>query len=167
MCTNPILIHDHFRSRRVQNGPAACFAGNCISHWQIARSIASDSSNLLGFPRLRAGHIACVGLVSMRRVSSLLFVLAFSAGTIASLPCVCAKDTIDVSSASPGTCSDRYNALIAEAKAALAKGDQPAALHGLIAARSQLRSCEERDHDGAVGAVAIALNSPSLSDFCR
>jgi len=102
----------------------------------------------------------------MRRVSNLLFVLAFSAGTIASLPCVCAKDTIVVSSAS-GTCSDRYNALIANAKLALAKGDQHAALQGLIAARSQLRACEERDHDNAKGAVAIALNSPHLGDCCR
>jgi hypothetical protein len=106
----------------------------------------------------------------MRRFSSFLFALAFSAGTIASLPCVCAKDTIDawtVSDSGPGTCSDRYNALIASAKAALAKGDQPAALHGLIAARSQLRSFEERDNDSATGAVAIALNSPRPVDCCR
>jgi hypothetical protein len=104
----------------------------------------------------------------MRRISSFLFVLAFSAGTIASLPCVCAKDTIDawsVSAGATGTCSDRYNALIANAKAALAKGDQPAALHGLIAAKKQLRSCEERDHDSATGAAAIALNSPRLTDL--
>jgi len=106
----------------------------------------------------------------MRSVSSLLFALAFSAGTIASLPCVCAKDTIDawsVSAGATGTCSDRYNALIANAKAALAKGDQQAALHGLLAARSQLRSCEERDNDSATGAVAIALNSQRPDDCCR
>ena len=102
----------------------------------------------------------------MRRVSSFLFAIAFSAGTIASLPCVCAKDTIAVSSAS-GTCSDRYNALIADAKLALAKGDQNGALHGLLAAREQLRSCEERDHDSATGAAAIALNSPRLTGCCR
>ena len=101
----------------------------------------------------------------MPRISSFLFVLAFSAGTIASLPCVCAKDTIAISSASDGTCGDRYNALIANAKAALANGDQNAAVRGLFAARSQLRSCEERDHDIATGAAAIALNSPRLSDF--
>ncbi len=106
----------------------------------------------------------------MRSVSSLLFALAFSAGTIASLPCVCAKDTIDawsVSTGATGTCSDRYNALIADAKRALAKGDQHAALHGLLAARSQLRSCEERDNDSATGAVAIALNSPRLTGCYR
>lgn len=104
----------------------------------------------------------------MPRISSVLFVLAFSAGTIASLPCVCAKDTIASSvAAGTGTCSDRYNALVANAKAALAKGDQPAALHGLLAARSQLRSCEERDNDSATGAVAIALNSPRLTGCCR
>jgi hypothetical protein len=105
----------------------------------------------------------------MRRVSSLLFALAFSAGTIASLPCVCAKDTIawSVSDGAPGACSERYNALIADAKLALANGDQHAALHGLIAAREQLRSCEERDHDSATGAAAIALNSPRLSGCCR
>jgi hypothetical protein len=106
----------------------------------------------------------------MRRVSSFLFVLAFSAGTIASLPCVCAKDTIDAWSVSvgvTGTCSDRYNALIAHAKVALANGDQRAALHGLIAARDQLRSCEERDHDSATGAAAIALNSPRLDSYFR
>jgi hypothetical protein len=103
----------------------------------------------------------------MRRVYSLVFALAFSAGTVASLPCVCAKDTIDAWSAATDTCGDRYNALITEAKAALSKGDQHAALHGLIAARSQLRSCEERDHDSATGVVAIALNSPRLTDCCR
>ena len=103
----------------------------------------------------------------MRSVSSLLFVLAFSAGTIASLPCVCANDSAwTVSAGATGTCSDRYNALLANAKAALAKGDQHAALHGLLAARSQLRSCEERDHDSATGAVAIALNSPRLTGDC-
>ena len=100
----------------------------------------------------------------MPRISSLLFVLAFSAGTIASLPCVCAKDTIPAL-ASSGTCGDRYNALIANAKAALANGDQNAAVRGLLAARSQLRSCEERDHDSATGAAAIALSSPRLTDF--
>ena len=106
----------------------------------------------------------------MLRVPSLVFALAFSAGTIASLPCVCAKDTIDAWSSSAGatdTCTDRYNALIGEAKTALTKGDQPAALRGLIAARSQLRACEERDHDSATGVVAIALNSPRLTDCCR
>jgi hypothetical protein len=106
----------------------------------------------------------------MRRVSSFLFALAFSAGTIASLPCVCAKDTIDawsVSDSAPGTCSDRYNDLIASAKGALAKGDQHAALQGLLAAREQLRSCEERDNDSATGAVAIALNSPRPGDCCH
>jgi hypothetical protein len=103
----------------------------------------------------------------MRRVYSLVFALAFSAGTIASLPCVCAKDTIDAWSAAADTCGDRYNALITEAKAALSRGDQHAALRGLIAARSQLRSCEERDHDSATGVVAIALNSLRLSGCCR
>jgi hypothetical protein len=107
----------------------------------------------------------------MSRIYSLVFALTFSAGTIASLPCVCAKDTIDAWSvsgiATTVTCTDRYNALIAEAKAALSKGDQHAALRGLIAARSQLRSCEERDHDSATGVVAIALNSLRLSGCCR
>jgi hypothetical protein len=96
-----------------------------------------------------------------------MFALALSAGMVASLPCVCAKDTIDAWSAATYTCGDRYNALITEAKAALSRGDQHAALHGLLAARSQLRSCEERDHDSATGVVAIALNSLRLSDCCR
>ena len=104
----------------------------------------------------------------MRRVYSLVFALAFSAGTVASLPCVCAKDTIDaVSAGATDTCGDRYNALIAQAKAALAKGDRHAAIHELLAAKSQLRVCEERDHDNATGVVAIALNSPRLTDCCR
>ena len=92
----------------------------------------------------------------MYNVSRILFAIVFSAGTVASLPCVCARDTI-VSSISIGTCGDRYNALVSDAKAALSKGDQRGALQGLIAARSQLRSCEERDHDSAIGAVAVAL----------
>jgi len=104
----------------------------------------------------------------MRNVTSLLFAVAFSVGTIAGLPCVCANDTaLTISAGATDNCSDRYNALIAGAKAALAKGDQHAALHGLIAARSQLRTCEERDHDSATGAVAIALNSPRPTDCCR
>ena len=106
----------------------------------------------------------------MRRVISLVFAIALGAGTIAGLPRVCGEDTIDAWSASGGakdTCGDRYNALVAEAKAALSKGDQRAALHGLLAARSQLRSCEERENDSATGAVAIALNSPRLDGYCR
>jgi hypothetical protein len=106
----------------------------------------------------------------MLRVPSLVFALAFSAGTIASLPCVCAKDTIDAWSAAAGatdTCTDRYNALITDAKSALTKGDRQAAIRGLVSARSQLRACEERDHDSATGVVAIALNSPRLTDCCR
>jgi hypothetical protein len=106
----------------------------------------------------------------MRRVYSLVFALAFSAGTVASLPCLCAKDTIDAWSATSGavdTCGDRYNALVTDAKAALSKGDRNAAIRGLLAARSQLRLCEERDHDSATGVVAIALNSPRLTDCCR
>lgn len=106
----------------------------------------------------------------MPRVPSLVFALALSAGMVASLPCVCAKDTIDAWSAAVGateTCGDRYNSLIAGAKAALSRGDRHAAIHGLLAARSQLRTCEERDHDSATGVVAIALNSPRLTDGCR
>jgi hypothetical protein len=107
----------------------------------------------------------------MSRIYSLVFALTLSAGMVASLPCVCAKDTIDAWSvpgiATPDTCTDRYNALITGAKTALSRGDQHAALRGLIAARSQLRSCEERDHDSATGVVAIALNSPRLTDCCR
>jgi hypothetical protein len=106
----------------------------------------------------------------MLRVPTLLFALAFSAGTVASLPCVCAKDTIvawSPASGAAGTCGDRYNALIATAKTALAKGDRHAAIHELLAAKSQLRVCEERDHDNATGVVAIALNSPRLADCCR
>jgi hypothetical protein len=107
----------------------------------------------------------------MSRIYSLVFALTLSAGMVASLPCVCAKDTIDAwfvpGISTPDTCTDRYNALITEAKNALSKGDQHAALRGLIAARSQLRSCEERDHDNATGVVAIALNSLRLTDCCR
>jgi hypothetical protein len=93
----------------------------------------------------------------MYNVSRILFAVVFSAGTVASLPCVCAKDTI-VSSISIGTCGDRYNALVSGAKSALSRGDQQGALQRLLAARSQLRSCEERDNDSATGAVALALN---------
>jgi hypothetical protein len=106
----------------------------------------------------------------MSRIYSLVFALVFSAGTIASLPCVCAKDTIGAWSAADGgaeTCGDRYNELITEAKAALSRGDQQGALRGLLAARSQLRLCEERDHDNPTGVVAIALNSPRLANCCR
>ena len=107
----------------------------------------------------------------MSRIHSLVFALSLSAGMVASLPCMCAKDTIDAwlvpGISTPDTCTDKYNALIAGAKTALSKGDRHAALHGLIAAKSQLRMCEERDHDSATGVVAIALNSLRLSDRCR
>ena len=105
----------------------------------------------------------------MLRVPSLVFALALSVGTVASLPCVCAKDTIDAWSAAAGateTCGDRYNALIGKAKAALAKGDRNAAIRWLLAAESQLRVCEERHHDNATGAVGVALNSPRLTGCC-
>ena len=106
----------------------------------------------------------------MRTVVSLVFALALGAGAIVGLPRMCGEDTFDAWSASGGaqaTCGDQYNALVAEAKAALSKGNQRAALRGLLAARSQLRSCEKRENDSATGAVAIALNSPRLDGSCR
>jgi hypothetical protein len=133
---------------------------------QILKIDSSSCLIRLVFTYSASGTLLASSL-SMSRIYSLVFAVAFSAGTIASLPCVCAKDTIDAWSATTITCTDRYNALIGEAKSALSRGDQHAALRGLIAARSQLRSCEERDHDSATGVVAIALNSPRLADCCR
>jgi hypothetical protein len=98
----------------------------------------------------------------MSTVKSLLFALTLSTGLIATLPCVCAKDTVDAWSASAGgsfTCGDRYNALIKQGKAALTKGDQAGALRSLLAARSQLHQCQQREKENVTGAIAIALNS--------
>ena len=101
-------------------------------------------------------------MIQMSRIFSLLFALVIGAGIVASLPGVCAQDSIDARSASVGdsgsqTCGDRYNALVAKAKAALIRGDRRATLEGLLAARSQLRVCEEREHERAAGTTAVAL----------
>jgi hypothetical protein len=61
-----------------------------------------------------------------------------------------------------GTCGDRYNAMLRQAKAALAKGDRNGAIRGLIAARSQLRDCEAHEQLESAPSSALGLNDVSF-----
>ena len=56
-------------------------------------------------------------------------------------------------------CADGYNALLGQAKASLVKGDRGAAINSLIAAKIQLRTCQELEERNSIAAVAVALNS--------
>ena len=99
----------------------------------------------------------------MRRLSSFTFALVLGIGSIAALPCVCAKDSPGAMSASylgEPSCGARYNSMIAGAKSALMKGDRKGAIRSLQAAKSQLHRCEELEENTA-GATALALGGPA------
>jgi hypothetical protein len=98
----------------------------------------------------------------MPKFSSLVFALALVVGSIASLPRVCAEGPAGSAAAESrdgSSCADRYNALLGQAKASLVKGDRGAAINSLIAAKNQLRSCEELEERNPTASVAVALNS--------
>ena len=98
----------------------------------------------------------------MRKFTSLAFVLALVVGSIASLPRVCAEGpdaSVAAESRDGSSCADRYNALLGQAKASLVKGDRGAAINSLIAAKIQLRTCQELEERNSIAAVAVALNS--------
>jgi hypothetical protein len=58
------------------------------------------------------------------------------------------------------SCADQYNALLGQAKASLAKGDRGAAINSLLAAKVQIRRCQELEQRNSAAAVAVALHSP-------
>jgi hypothetical protein len=92
-----------------------------------------------------------------------LFATALAVGSIASLPRLCAEGP-DGRAAAVGlpdssSCTDRFNALLAQAKASLVTGNRGAAINSLIAARIQLRTCQEEEKRNSTASVAVALNS--------
>jgi len=98
----------------------------------------------------------------MPKFTSLAFVFALTIGAIASLPRLCAEGTdgsVAAESRGGSSCADRYNALLGQAKASLVKGDRGAAINSLIAAKIQLRTCQELEERNSTAAVAVALNS--------
>ena len=98
----------------------------------------------------------------MPKFTNLAFVLALVIGSIASLPRVCAEGpagSVAAESRDGSSCADRYNALLRQAKTALVKGDRGAAINSLIAAKIQLRTCQELEERNSTAGVAVALNS--------
>src|ERR1700674_395617 len=98
----------------------------------------------------------------MPKFTSLAFVFALTMGSIASLPRLCAEGpdgSVAAESRDGSSCADRYNALLGQAKASLVKGDRGAAINSLIAAKIQLRTCEELEERNSTAAVAVTLNS--------
>lgn len=98
----------------------------------------------------------------MRIGTTILFATVLAVGSIASLPRLCAEGpdgTVPAASRDSSSCADRFNALLAQAKASLVKGNRGAAINSLIAARTQLHSCQEQEERNSVAAVAVALNS--------
>jgi hypothetical protein len=98
----------------------------------------------------------------MPKSTSLVFAFALVAGSIASLPRVCAEcpdGSVAAESREGSSCADRYNALLGQAKVSLVKGDRGAAINSLIAAKIQLRTCQQLEERNSTVAVAVALNS--------
>jgi hypothetical protein len=99
----------------------------------------------------------------MPKFTSLVFALALVVGSIASLPRVCAEGpdgSVAAEFRDGSSCADRYNALLGQAKASLVKGNRGAAINSLIAARTQLHTCQEQEERNSTASVAVALNSP-------
>jgi len=102
----------------------------------------------------------------MRTGTTILLVAVLAIGSIASLPRLCAEGPDGSLPAEPqdgSSCADRYNALLGQAKASLVKGDRGAAINSLIAAKIQLRTCQELEERNSTAAVAVALNSTLLA----
>jgi hypothetical protein len=102
----------------------------------------------------------------MPKLTSLVFAFALVVGSIARLPRVCAEGpdgSVAAESRDGSSCADRYNALLGQAKASLVKGDRGAAINSLIAAKIQLRTCQELEERNSTVAVAVALNSMQLA----
>src|SRR5262245_29152460 len=102
----------------------------------------------------------CSRTGAMRLRTTILFVFAIVAGFIAGFPCVCAEGPDMTAAAHSGddssACADRYNRLVGQAKASLQKGDRDAAINSLVAAKLQLRRCEELEERNSGAAVGIA-----------
>jgi hypothetical protein len=102
----------------------------------------------------------------MRIKTTVLFAAVLVVGSIASLPRLCAEGTdgsVAAESRDGSSCADRYNALLGQAKASLVRGDRGAAINSLIAAKIQLRTCQELEQRNSTAAVAVTLNSTPLA----
>ena len=102
----------------------------------------------------------------MRKVTTILFATVLAMGSIASLPRLCAEGpdgSVPAESRDSSSCADRFNALLAQARASLVKGDRGAAINSLIAARTQLHACQELEERNSTAAVSVALNSAGSS----
>ena len=100
----------------------------------------------------------------MRIKTTVLFAAALVVGSIASLPRLCAEGpdgSVAAESRDGSSCADQYNALLGQAKASLIEGDRGAAINALIAAKIQLRTCQELEERKSTTAAAVALN-PTL-----
>ena len=53
------------------------------------------------------------------------------------------------------SCAKQYDALVAQAKAALARGDRKAASDLIVAAQNQYRQCQDQDDDSDESDVAL------------
>jgi len=98
----------------------------------------------------------------MPKFTNLAFALALVVGSVASLPRSCAEGPdggVAAESRHGSSCTDRYNALLGQAKASLVKGDRGAAINSLIAAKIQLRTCQGLEERNSTAAVAVTLNS--------
>ena len=99
----------------------------------------------------------------MRKSLTLLLVAIFMTGSATGLPRRIAEGPGSSrlrSSDESSACGDRFNALIIQAKESLLKGDRNRAINSLMAAKVQLRHCQELEERNPTGAVAVALNSP-------
>lgn len=97
----------------------------------------------------------------MLKFSTLALVFAAAIGSIASLPRVCAESSdriLPTANHADSTCGDQYNSLLAQAKAALTQGDRALAVTSLVAAKAQLRTCQQREEHDSIAAVAVAMN---------
>jgi hypothetical protein len=102
------------------------------------------------------------GSLSVMRVgATFLFAAVLAIGSIATLQRVCAEGpdgSVAAGSRDRSSCADRYNALVGQARQSLVKGDRGAAINSLIAAKIQLRTCQELEERSSPVAVAVALN---------
>ena len=98
----------------------------------------------------------------MRLGTPILFAIVMAVAAVASLPRSCAEgpDGSVAASRDRSSCADRYNALLAQAKSSLVKGDRGAAINSLLAAKIQLRGCQELEQRNSMAAVAVAITLP-------
>lgn len=92
-----------------------------------------------------------------------LLAAAFVTASTAGLPRTCADAPRPASAAESAddsaACTQRYNALLGQAKASLMQGDRNAAINSLIAANSQLHRCEELEEQNSTARVGVAMNN--------